>query len=340
MELVKFFESLNNLTIVKPNDSGLKIALKKGLQKVRSLFTKIWDPLISFNLKGNTLLIPLSHRLPNFISEWPLSDAALPRLCKFISEELNYLKVIDVGANIGDTVSLVSSKISGEFLCIEPSKKYFPILRTNTENNDNIIIDNHLIGERCERISGQVKNTNAGTASFLQGGDNSFEIISLDGLIDNFHKNFINANVIKVDTDGYDYKVLRGAESIIKNSKPALFFEISPGCLIEYAKEDPYSIFPFLVELGYQQFLIYDNNGFMISSFFKTNLEVINGIIDYALNKTTVWLDVIGFHNDYSDLFIKFNNLEKVTINEFAAKIPNYKRNSHKVIDFLFNRSL
>ena len=67
---------------------------------------------------------------------------------------------------------------------------------------------------------------------------------------------------------------------------------------------------------------------------------MINGIIDYALNKTTVWLDVIGFHNDYSDLFIKFNNLEKVTINEFASKIPNYKRNSHKVIDFLFNRSL
>lgn len=321
MLLAKILGVVNKLTFTNPADSGLTFIIKKGFQKVRNLVVKYWDPTIEVNIKGNPLLMPLSHRFPNFISEWPLYDSVLPRLCQFIFSELGYLRLIDVGANIGETIGLVSEKVKGDYLCIEPSTKYFSLLKKNTHRNDNIVVDNHMIGELKEKTFGEIMNT-GGTASFKHQGNNIFEIISLDELVYQTYTTFINSNIIKIDTDGFDYKIIRGAKKILYENKPILFFELAPEELIKIGGENPYSIFSLLHELSYEFFLVYDNHGFLIAPFQVSEINAIKGIIDYAQNKWSTWLDVIAFHKDCQFSFNKFYDIEKSTIKELAARIP------------------
>ena len=50
-------------------------------------------------------------------------------------------------------------------------------------------------------------------------------------------------NFIKIDTDGFDFKVLRGANNTLKTYKPVIFFEWDK-IHLQAQNEDFLSIFP------------------------------------------------------------------------------------------------
>lgn len=61
---------------------------------------------------------------------------------------------------------------------------------------------------------------------------------------------------IKVDTDGFDFEVLRGAEATIRRDWPILYFEYFPGLLTS-----PESDLAWLQVLGYRTFFCYTPSG-------------------------------------------------------------------------------
>lgn len=63
---------------------------------------------------------------------------------------------------------------------------------------------------------------------------------------------------IKIDAEGYDFSVLRGAEKIIKKYKPLLLLEISESSLRKN-NSTPEDIFNFVKDLGYE--IYYFGNG-------------------------------------------------------------------------------
>jgi hypothetical protein len=99
-------------------------------------------------------------------------------------------------------------------------------------------------------------------------------------------------DLIKVDTDGYDNKVLRGASRRLSASHPHLFFEYSPWHTRIYGKEEPLGIFPYLREIGYRVLVIYDNAGCPLC-LLDIDSDTLPMIMNYLNIRRGAWADLL-----------------------------------------------
>lgn len=140
--------------------------------------------------------------------------------------------------------------------------------------------------------------------------NNNISIKTLDDIILEYH--FV-PNFIKIDTDGFDFRVLRSAESTLISYKPTLYFEWDK-IHLQTQGENPLSIFDYLHRLGYEKCIIYDNFGNMfciVESKDSTNLSL---LLDYTTisNQNIYYYDVLSFHKDSGLNYLDFlNNLKQ-----------------------------
>src|SRR5262245_11335081 len=166
------------------------------------------DPVVRVKVRDHYLYVNTSHALPIYTADFPYYDTALPRLCAFLKRKRGYLTLIDVGANVGDTVSSVASKVSGTFLCIEADTKYINLLKMNVKDIDNVTIESVLVSDVEEELPVDFVQTRG--TSHLARPSSANRPYSMATTVDKLvqkHRAFSKTNVIKVDTDGYDYKV-------------------------------------------------------------------------------------------------------------------------------------
>ncbi len=284
------------------------LVYKQICKSLYSLMLKVSDPVALIKVGKKNIYINASSDIPIIQSKYRYYDTALPRICKFINDKKGSLTLIDVGANVGDTVSLITDEVTGKFLCIEPFDKYFKLLLMNTENMQNVVCEKVLLSEEEDIVNVSLVQ-DAGTAYVSEQATGNLKMQYLATTVDKLvekHHNFLQTNILKVDTDGYDYKIIRGSKKLLTESKPAIYFEFSPHHLINLG-ENPTSIFEYLVELGYSNALIYDGFGY---PFFKLNisdLATIEQIINYArIIKKYFYYDVLVFHEMDRDIFELF----------------------------------
>jgi FkbM family methyltransferase len=127
-------------------------------------------------------------------------------------------------------------------------------LKRNTKSYSNVYLSNKLLGEKNILIKGKIVSS-GGTANIEKTSEEIAETTTLDILIHDEFKDFLNSDIIKIDTDGYDYKIIRGAYNILKHKSPILFFELAPEELINNGIENPLEIFPIFNELNYHYFI-------------------------------------------------------------------------------------
>ena len=80
--------------------------------------------------------------------------------------------------------------------------------------------------------------------------------------IDNFFKDLSRVNLIKIDVDGFDFKVLQGAEDIIRLHQPTIFVELGEADLQKNG-DSVEKVFNFFSDLNYSGVL---ENGEIITS--------------------------------------------------------------------------
>lgn len=136
---------------------------------------------------------------------------------------------IDVGANIGFLSMAAAATVGkkGEVLAFEPVPSTYRILAANKELNSMSQLQTFQIGvgSKSEIVSIQTEELNRGGASILNntGGEEiEIEVKKLDELIASGP-----ISLIKVDVEGYEFEVLKGAEELIKRDQPALIIEYS-----------------------------------------------------------------------------------------------------------------
>jgi hypothetical protein len=88
----------------------------------------------------------LSHDLAFNIKNYPTYNKNLGLVAEILSKKYLSLNIIDVGANVGDSVVIIQDKINANFLCIEGNPKFIPLLKENQKNLKNIQISS-LTGE-------------------------------------------------------------------------------------------------------------------------------------------------------------------------------------------------
>lgn len=166
--------------------------------------------------------------------------------------------VLDVGANIGET-SLNIANIVGDKGCVhsfEPFPETFESFQHNLSLNNfsNIKVNRVGLGDTEEEVGMEIRdNSNRGMNAIKQLDDDSerkIKIVKLDSYI---KENQINkVDLIKIDVEGFELRVLKGAAETLENLKPRLFIELddnnlrdqgdSAAELIRYLKNLNYSI--------------------------------------------------------------------------------------------------
>ena len=262
------------------------------------------DPIVSVQVGDRALLMPWSHNLPSILRSNPLYEAEIGRLTRHLVEVDGDVVMIDAGANIGDTIATLPKLSQAKFLCIEGSERYYDLLRKNCESDPRATLEFALLTDvKGENHGAQVKEVEGTAHVELTGGSSAAAPWrTLDELLD-LHPEFKNANFCKVDCDGYDLRVLKGATALLERAKPCLHIEIGPQLWRMYGGCEVSDGLEFLSRFGYQDVLVYDNLGYFIARDSVQNSRVLGILADYAMRHPSwFYLNMIAFHESRKDL--------------------------------------
>lgn len=252
---------------------------------------------------GNySLLADHEHRIQLHLEQFKYYSRNFSRIAKYIESKYPSYQIIDVGANIGDTVALLRTENVQQFVhLIEGDPVFVAFLEKNLPLFTNVKAYETFLGEESMEQTIEVDNTK-GTAKLNVGsGTQKMAIVKLDDLVK--QNQIENIKLLKTDTDGFDFKVLRGSFETIKRDKPVLFFEYDSVFLKEQ-NEDGLAIFEDFANLGYKTALYYDNYGKFVISTAIDNKALIAQLYAYINKKEGAYLyyDVCLFHQDDEDL--------------------------------------
>jgi FkbM family methyltransferase len=136
--------------------------------------------------------------------------------------------IIDIGSNVGNHV-LYFGKILGakNIYAFEPRDDLFNVLKKNVELNEltsKVEIYNFALGSKTCRASidydGNLSN-NLGGTSIKEDENGKFKIEKLDDVEINEKK----IDFIKIDVEGFEVEVLKGASLTIQKYKPTIWIE-------------------------------------------------------------------------------------------------------------------
>ena len=294
---------VHNYELKQPTKNWLNRLRNRINSKLFAYFRER-NPLVDFPIGNYQLKLPFSHALPFIFRLYPLYSTNLVRIATQVHEKYPDLNFIDIGANIGDTVALLRTAATFPILCIEGDDYFFSVLQANSSQFPTVHLAKKYVGESSQLVSA-VAISGSGTAHLTQlnGSDsNGIQLEKLSTILTDY-PTFHNAKMLKVDTDGFDNKVLRGSIDFLKAARPVIFFEYDPHLLAQQ-QEDGVSIFNMLADIGYAKMLVYDNNGELIMSVNlsdKRLIEELHGF--YSGRRGSRYCDICVFHSEDESLF-------------------------------------
>lgn len=141
--------------------------------------------------------------------------------------------VVDVGANIGDFASYVISRNpSAVIYCVEPDSENFKNLSRRFEDKPNVHTFNFALGEfEASKVSLYATTSGSSQASLSKRSiglnPSSFGHVSFVDLktLDQFNSDLEieTIDLVKIDVEGHEFEVLKGAEASIKLIKAIQF---------------------------------------------------------------------------------------------------------------------
>lgn len=168
------------------------------------------------------------------------------RLMKSLSYVTDFSCAIDIGAHVG----LWSMHLVTHFdsvVSFEPDTENLSCLIENTVNKDTT---NKIKVHHCALGNGN--GTSFLNKDFINTGKNHI-VDFMEGVeitmksLDSFN---LNPSYIKIDVEGYELSVLKGAEQTLKICKPVIIMEVGPSSLTDRYDVKETESLEFLQDLG------------------------------------------------------------------------------------------
>jgi protein O-GlcNAc transferase len=134
---------------------------------------------------------------------------------------------VDVGAHVGNHTLYFSKVLGLKTIAFEPNAATFELLETNVRENgveDKCRLRRAAVGAAAGRVHAVASaETNSGMARVEADTSGDIPLLSLDDEL----KNDVRIDVIKIDVEGWELDVLRGAARVIQQHRPLLYVEAS-----------------------------------------------------------------------------------------------------------------
>jgi len=176
-----------------------------------------------------------------------------PRAERTIASHLRLgMTAIDVGANIGYHTLRMARSVGagGQVIAIEPAARAVVRLRRNLALNEfpNVeVVAVALADHDAElaelRLQSSYPLSGRGVADRVL-----VRVAQLDTLV--LERQLNRVDLIKIDVDGQEARVLRGARGTLERFRPTLFFELTPS-VVEAGGDSVEELFASLLALGY-----------------------------------------------------------------------------------------
>lgn len=235
-------------------------------------------------MKKNTLI----KRVINKLYKIAFKPPNLTSTMKFLIDNSEKKIVLDIGANRGQTIEWFQKNFANvDIYAFEPTRELFNDLSKKYKNFENINLFSKAISNKTGVEKFFVSELSV-TNSLLKPITDNYNGLLKNDLIDkfkkidsynvevttleNWYKNTISGaliDILKTDTQGNDYKVLIGGESVLRDFCKSVIIEIQYQNYYENQGQI-YDIIKYLYDLGFVIFSIYDNtrlsNGFLTES--------------------------------------------------------------------------
>jgi FkbM family methyltransferase len=160
-----------------------------------------------------------------------------PRTAAFITEQVKPgMVALDIGANIGAHALRLAKMVgpTGRVIAFEPMSWAYARLKRNASLNAGYPLTLEKIGladfdgTRRVRIAPRF-SLNRGKDDF---DEEDIRFMRLDDYLAG--QAVERVDFVKIDVDGFDYKVLRGAEASLRKHRPLMIAELAPVYLARY----------------------------------------------------------------------------------------------------------
>lgn len=172
--------------------------------------------------------------------------------------------IFDVGANVGETIKLFKEHMPHSIIhAFEPSDDTFKVLQGATSGMSNIHYNNFALGRNTDELILHKSSLSGMTSLLNPGKDYWGEVVEripvLVSTLDDycFNRDIQSIDILKLDTQGFDLEVLRGAKRLLEGGKiHILLIEIIFNDIYE-GQSLPEEIFSFLRKWGFRLVAFY-----------------------------------------------------------------------------------
>ncbi len=220
---------------------------------LRALDQVGWVPQRTTTYLGHPFIYPFDSMIGRAIARGEEWDTALGTIMPALLPMDNPL-ICDVGSNIGASLlQIMKAKPAARVVAFEPSARFLPFLKRNVElaGAGEVEIVPLALGKQRGTLQLYTNATSSSAIARSYGQrPRRKELVAMTTLDDVFRLR-AGVDFIKVDADGLDLAVLRGAEEVLRRDAPILYFELFPTLL---AIADAVAGLSWLRSLGYRSF--------------------------------------------------------------------------------------
>ncbi len=256
-------------------------AIKTGLRRVAS-YARANSPLrrafanrtVRRRVQGVELYLPWSHRLPDYAWSTPTYGQNLVELAAALGTDPadQPLRVVDVGANIGDSALQILARTPARVLCVEGDPYWSAYLRRNVGDVDAVtVVECFLTAPDLPMSAASPVRSTGTTTHFVEDAASTVTSMSI-GELRAQYPDFASVRLIKSDTDGLDVALVPELISTWRDCDPVVFFEFDPGLTRAAGFAEPDRLWERLSTLGYSRAAAWDNAGRPVGQF-----DVIDG---------------------------------------------------------------